>query len=99
MQSLKGRLVGLLISLVSAGLTWYNWQDLLKHESFSLKIAAFGPVGVIMGFFLMLFPAYSGVPQSTKDRVIVFAVFGVGLIAGLSNLYLMDPAMFGAGSR
>jgi hypothetical protein len=99
MQSIKARLFGLLICLVSAGLTWYNWQDLLKHQSFSLKIATFGPVGIIGGFFLMLFPAYSGVPQSTKDRVLVFAVFGLGLVAGLLNLYLMDPRMFAAGSR
>ncbi len=99
MQSIKGRLFGLLISLVSAGLTWYNWQQLLKHESFSLKIAAFGPVGVIGGLFLMIFPQFSGVPQGTKERVIVLVVFGIGLIAGLINLYLMDPAMFGAVTR
>jgi hypothetical protein len=58
-------------------------------------LAAFGPVGVVGGFFLILFPGRSGKPTSTKDKVLVLLVFAIGLIAGIVNVYLMDPGMFG----
>ena len=36
-----------------------------------------------------------GKPETTRDRVIVLLVFGVGVLAGLLNWYLMDPGFFG----
>src|SRR5262249_15531151 len=95
---IKIRIFGLILALLSAGMVWYNWQELHKHGSYYLKIAAFGPVGVVGGLFLIGFPGFSGVPKTTREKVIVFVVFGLGLLAGLVNTYLMDPGMFG-GSR
>jgi hypothetical protein len=37
----------------------------------------------------------AGKPNTAKEKMIVFAVFGIGLAAGLVNWYLMDPGFFG----
>lgn len=95
MKHLKVRLFALLLILVCAGLTYYNWHQLQQEGRYSLKLAAFGPVGVVGGFFLMLFPGRGGKPTSTKERVLVLLVFAIGFIAGIVNVYLMDPGMFG----
>ena len=92
---LKHRLFALVLILAFAGLTYYNWHQLWSENKYSLKMAAFGPVGVIGGFFMLLFPTMIGKPNTTKEKVIVFIVFGVGLVAGLINWYLMDPGFFG----
>ena len=95
MRHLKTRLLGLALILLFAGLTYYNWNQLYREGSYSLKMAAFGPVGVVGGLFLLLFPGMGGKPETTRDKVIVLLVFGVGLLAGLLNWYLMDPSFFG----
>jgi len=91
----KARLLALVIILLFTGLTWYNWRQLTSEGSYSMKLAAFGPVGVVGGLFILLFPGKAGKPETTKDKVIVLLVFGIGLLAGLCNWYLMDPGFFG----
>jgi hypothetical protein len=91
----KARLFALVLILVCAGLTWYGWHQLTTEGRYPLKVAAFAPVGIVGGLFLLFFPKKFGKPQTTKDKVIVLLVFGVGLIAGLLNWYLMDPGFFG----
>jgi hypothetical protein len=71
-----------------------NWQDFLECGRYSMKLAAFGPVGSIGGLFLILFPTMAGKPESAKEKIIVMAVFGIGLLAGLINWYMMDPGFF-----
>lgn len=95
MKYLKARLFAVVIILVSAGLIYYNWHQLNSEGTYSMKLASFGPVGVVGGIFLLLFPAMGGKPETTKDKVIVLLVFGIGLVAGLCNWYLMDPGFFG----
>ena len=95
MRHLKARLLGLVLILLFAGLTYYNWQQLYGEGRYSLKMAAFGPVGVVGGLFLLLFPEKGGKPETTGDKLIVLLVFGVGVLAGLLNWYLMDPGFFG----
>jgi lipid-A-disaccharide synthase-like uncharacterized protein len=95
MGHLKARLLGVVIILLFAGLTYYNWQQLKGEGSYSMKLATFGPLGLIGGIFILLFPARAGKPETAKDKVIVFLVFGIGLLAGVCNLYLMDPGFFG----
>jgi len=95
MRHLKARLLGAVLILVFAGLTYYNWNQLFSEGRYSTKLAAFGPVGVVGGLFLLLFPGMGGKPETTRDKVIVLLVFGVGLAAGLLNWYLMDPGFFG----
>jgi hypothetical protein len=60
-----------------------------------MKVAAFSPLGVVGGIFLMLFPALVGKPNTTKEKLIVMVVFVIGLLAGLVNWFLMDPGFFG----
>ena len=95
MQHLKVRLLAVVIIAVFIGLTYYNWQQLNSEGSYSMKLAAFGPVGVVGGFFLLLFPGKGGKPETTKDKVIGLLVFGAGLVAGVYNWFLMDPGFFG----
>ncbi|HWS53478.1 MAG TPA: hypothetical protein VN228_05105 [Pyrinomonadaceae bacterium] len=95
MRHLKARLLAVLIIAVFAGLTYYNWQQLAGEGRYSQKLAAFGPVGVVGGLFLLLFPGMGGKPETARDKVVVLIVFAAGLAAGLLNWYLMDPGFFG----
>lgn len=95
MSHLKARLLAIVIILIFAGLTYYNWQQLLNEGAYSIKLAAFGPVGVVGGLFLILFPDKAGKPTTTMDKILVLLVFGIGVAAGLINWYLMDPGFFG----
>lgn len=95
MGHLKTRLLALGIIAVFAGLIYFNWHQLKTEGSYSQKLAAFGPVGVVGGLFLLLFPAKGGKPETARDKVVALLVFGVGLAAGLYNWYLMDPGFFG----
>ena len=97
MNKMKARFFALIIILVFAGLTYYNWHQLQIDGRYSLKLATFGPVGVVGGFFLLLFPSHIGKPTTTKDKIMVLVIFVLGLVAGLLNLYLMDPGMFSFG--
>jgi hypothetical protein len=91
----KARLFALVIILIFAGLIYVNWQQLIRESMYSIKLAAFGPLGVVGGLFLLLFPDKGGKPETTKDKVIAMVVFVIGIGAGLYNWYLMDPGFFG----
>jgi hypothetical protein len=95
MSHLKARLLAVVIIIVFAALTYYNWHQLGEEGRYSLKLAAFGPVGVVGGLFLLLFPSKVGKPETTRDKVIVLLVLVLGLGVGLLNWYLMDPGFFG----
>ena len=95
MSHLKGRLLGVVIILVFAGLTYINWHQLWTEGSYSTKIAGFGPLGIVGGLFLLFFPGKGGKPDTIKDKLILLLVFVIGLGAGLCNWYLMDPGFFG----
>ncbi|MFL6333886.1 MAG: hypothetical protein ACJ754_11290 [Pyrinomonadaceae bacterium] len=95
MGHLKTRLLALALIAVFAGLIYVNWYQLKTEGKYSTKLAAFGPVGVLGGLFLLLFPGKGGKPETTRDKVIALLIFGAGLAAGLYNWYLMDPGFFG----
>jgi hypothetical protein len=95
MRHLKARLLGAALILGFAAMIYYNWTQLSGEGRYSMRMAAFGPVGVVGGLFILLFPANGGKPETTRDKLIALAVLGVGLAAGLFNWYLMDPGFFG----
>lgn len=95
MHHLKARILALLLIVVAIGLIYFNWHQLLREGRYSMKIAAFGPLIGIGGVFLMLFPAMAGKHSTGKEKLIAMIVFAIGLIAGLVNLFLMDPGFFG----
>lgn len=95
MRNMKVRLFALALILVFAGLVYYGWRQLQTEGEYSMKFAAFGPVGVVGGLFLLLFPSKIGKPETTADKVLLIGVLIVGLAAGLLNWYLMDPGFFG----
>ncbi len=99
MSHLKARLLALVMIAVFSWLIYDNWHQLRTEGRYSLKVATFGPVVVTGGLFLLLFPGKGGKPETTKDKIIALlvflSVFGIGLVAGLYNWYLMDPGFFG----
>ncbi|HEY2961569.1 MAG TPA: hypothetical protein VGJ37_04100 [Pyrinomonadaceae bacterium] len=98
MAYLKQRIIALLLILFCAAMIWYGWYRLREEGVYSLRMAAFAPLGLVGGIFLLLFPSLGGKPTTTKEKVIVFLVFAIGLVAGLVNWFLMDPGFFGFGS-
>ena len=94
MKHLKTRLLAVVLILVFAGLTYLGWHELLTTGRYSLKMAAFAPVGIVGGIFLLIFPTKAGKPQTPGDKLIVLLVFAIGVLAGLGNWYLMDPGFF-----
>ncbi len=92
---LKQRLFAVVLIGAFIALTYYNWHQLWEKNEYSLKLAAFGPVGVVGGFFMLFFPTMIGKPNTTQEKVIVILVFVVGLAAGLINWFMMDPGFFG----
>ena len=94
MQHIKGRLFGLVLILLAIGLIYYNWQQLFREGSYSMKLAAFGPVVGIGGLYLLIFPSRAGKPTTTAEKISALVVLVIGLVAGLVNWYLMDPAFF-----
>jgi uncharacterized membrane protein len=95
MHYVKARILALVIIVVFLGLIFYNWHQLLQEGRYSLKLAAFGPLGVIGGLCILIFPSMAGKPTTTKEKIIVLFVFAIGLVAGLINWCLMDPGFFG----
>jgi len=95
MAHLKARILAVILIVVSIGLIYYNWHQLLRDGRYSMKLAAFGPVIGIGGIFLLLFPSLGGKPTSAREKITVLIVFVIGLVAGLINWYLMDPGFFG----
>lgn len=95
MRHVKARLLAVLIIVAFAGLIYVNWRQLRTEGRYSLKLAAFGPVGVVGGLFLFLFPGKGGKPETGRDKLLALLVFAAGLAAGLYNWYLMDPGFFG----
>lgn len=94
MLHLKMRLFALLIIAVFAGLLCYEWYSLKQEGRYSMKIAAFAPVGIVGGLFILLFPSMAGKPETAREKLLVLLVFVTGLAAGLVNWYLMDPGFF-----
>ena len=92
---LKTRLFGLALVILFAGMIYYGWYQLREEGVYYMKMAAFSPLGVIGGIFLMLFPRMGGKPNTTKEKIIAMIVFAIGIVAGLINWFLMDPGFFG----
>lgn len=95
MRHFKARLFAVALILVSIGLIYYNWHQLLQEHEYSLKLAAFAPLCAIGGLYLLIFPSAGGKPTTAKEKIIALIVFAIGLAAGLVNWYLMDPGFFG----
>ena len=95
MHYLKARIFALGLILVSIGLIYFNWHQLLREGRYSMKLAAFGPVVGIGGIYLLILPSRGGKPTTAREKIIGLIVFGIGLVAGLINWYLMDPGFFG----
>src|SRR5574339_70180 len=88
------RLFGLAASLFAAGVIYYNWQELLSEGTYSFRIAGIGPLFVVYGLYIMVFPTKIGRPETGFDKFMVILLTLIGAAAGAYNWYLMDPAKF-----
>ena len=95
MAHIKARLFAVFLILLSIALVYINWRELWNEGTYSMKMAAFGPLVGVGGLFLLLFPSRAGKPTTNAEKVTVLLVLAIGLIAGLVNWYLMDPGFFG----
>jgi len=95
MSQLKTRLLALVMIAIFAVITYLSWRQLLQEGRYSVKMAAFGPVGLIGGLFLLFFPTMWGKPKTAREKILVLLVLVIGLIGGVVNWYLMDPGFFG----
>jgi hypothetical protein len=95
MNQLKTRFLAVVIIAIFAVIIYLSWRQLLQEGRYSVKMAAFGPVGLIGGLFLLFFPTMWGKPKTARERLLVLLVLVIGLIGGLINWYLMDPGFFG----
>ena len=94
MQHTKQRIFAVILIVAGLAMIYYGWYELRTEGRYNLKVAAFSPLIVVGGIFLLFFPWLGAKPTTTRHKVIVLAVFLVGLIAGLVNWYLMDPGFF-----
>lgn len=94
MLLLKQRFFGLLLTLFSIGVLYWTWYGVQHDGSYYMKAAAFAPVGIVGGIFLIFFPQFGGKPETTREKVITLSVFGIGAVLGLYNWYLIDPKIF-----
>ena len=87
-----GRLFGLLIFLLSVGALVYNWNLLINHGYFYIKLSAVTPFGVLGGLLMMFSPSLGGPPNllDKKSKVIVWVMVAVALVLGFVNFYLMS---------
>lgn len=87
------RLFGLGASLIAAAVVYLNWQELLRDGTYSLRAAGAGPMFIVYGLFVMLFPTLAK-PETKFDKFMAFFALLLGAAAGIYNWYLMDPAKF-----
>ena len=95
MQYIKQRLLALFLIVLSIAMIYYGWYKLRVDGVYYLKMAAFAPLLGVGGLFILFFPTMGGTPNTTKEKIIVMAVFAIGILAGLLNWFLMDPGFFG----
>ena len=88
------RLFGLGGSLLSAAIVYFNWQELLSDGTYSLRAAGIGPLFVVYGLYIMVFPTKIGRPETAMDKFMVILLTVIGMAAGAYNWYLMDPGKF-----
>jgi len=89
------RLFGLACAAISGWMIYNNWMQFNAEGIYSMRYAVLLPLGAVLSFFIFLFPNYIGVPEKTSEKIFVGLVFLAGVAAGVYNLYLMDPRMFG----
>ena len=90
---LKQRIAAIFITLASIGILWETWAEARHGGGYFLKAAAFAPVGIVVGIFLIFFPKYYGKPETTREKFVVATVYCVGMVIGLFNWYLIDPSI------
>ena len=88
MRYMRARILGAVITLVFIGLTWLGWHQLFTDGRYSLKLAAFSPVGIVGGLFLLAFPSL--VIYAIKKKVSIR--LGMDIVAPALILFRQERA-------
>lgn len=91
---IKQRIFGLILALAAAAILLQTRFEAERDGRYFLKAAAFAPLGIVAGIFLVFFPRYFGKPETARDKAVVMTVFAVGVLLGLYNWYSIDPSVF-----
>ncbi len=91
---LKQRIAAIFITLTSIGILLETRFEAQHGGRYFLKAAAFTPLGIVGGIFLIFFPQFFGKPETTREKLVALAIFVVGLAFGLVNWYSIDPQVF-----
>ncbi len=91
---LKQRITAVILTLASTAILYQTWFEAERGGGYFLKAAAFAPLGIVAGIFLIFFPKFGGKPETTRAKIVVLSVFAVGVLIGLFNWYLIDPQVF-----
>jgi len=95
MNHLKARIFALLLISCLRGFDLLQLASTAAAGKLFIQVGRVRTIGVVGGFFLLMFPGRGGKPLPQKSGCWCCLVFVIGLIAGLINVYLMDPGMFG----
>ena len=87
---LKERVIGCIAALISLGILYWTWYEAQHKGIYYLKAALFTPIFIVLGMFLIFFPQFYGKPETTRQKIVVLAVFAIGVMLGLYNLYLIN---------
>jgi hypothetical protein len=71
-----------------------NWSLAVTGGGYSPRLAAFGPMAMVAALFIIFFPAKAVVPQTNREKILLFSLFLGSLGLGLLNLYWLDPKFF-----
>jgi hypothetical protein len=93
-------MVGLLVSIGSAAMLYYNWHTLMTDGHYNPKMSELSPLGMELGLLIMITPpswflrsADPGTPAAARRSIlgvgIVFGALVSGLVLGFVNLQLM----------
>lgn len=88
---MKNRLLGLLVFLVAAGATIFNWRLLLKDGYYYMRLTLSGPLFALGGLVMIFYPG-AGVrfrSATRRQKVVIVALLIVGTALGIINAYLM----------
>lgn len=88
---MKNRLKGLLVFLVGAGATAFNWRLLLNDGYYYTKLTLLGPLFAVGGLTMIFYPGAGARFRSATrtQKVVIVALIVAGTALGVMNAYLM----------
>jgi hypothetical protein len=91
---IKQRIFALILALAATAIFLQTRFEAQRDGRYFLKAAAFAPLGIVTGIFLVFFPKYFSKQETVREKAVVMTIFAVGILLGLYNWYSIDPSIF-----